>query len=94
MAKKSKSRERKPAGRSTTVDVTRRICNLVPSRGTDKDFTFRDSIAGGAIRAVAAPPFPSTGRSRVSCVDKARNDGTTAASDSDNSFRPQTYLFF
>ena len=56
MAKKGKARARKPAGRSTTVDVTRRICNLVPSRGTDKDFTFRDSIAGGAIRALAAPP--------------------------------------
>ena len=56
MAKKGKSRARKPAGRSTTVDVTQRICNLVPSRGTDKDWTFRDSIAGGAIRAVAAPP--------------------------------------
>lgn len=56
MAKKSKPRNRKPAGRSTTVDVTRRICNLVPSRGTDKDWTFRDSIAGGAVRAVAAPP--------------------------------------
>ena len=56
MAKKGKPRERKRAGRSTTVDVTRRICNLVPSRGTDKDWTFRDSVAGGALRAVAAPP--------------------------------------
>jgi len=56
MAKQGKPRERKPRGRSTTVDVTRRICNLVPSRGTDKDWTFRDSIAGGAIRAVTAPP--------------------------------------
>ena len=60
MAKKSKSRERKPAGRPATVDVTRRICNLVPSRGTDKDWTFRDSVAGGAICAVVPPPPPST----------------------------------
>jgi C1A family cysteine protease len=56
MAKKGKPRARKPAGRSTTVDVSRRICNLVPSTGTDKDWTFQDSVAGGALGAVAAPP--------------------------------------
>ena len=38
------------------MDVTRRICNVVPSKGTDKDWTFRDGIAGGALGAVAAPP--------------------------------------
>jgi C1A family cysteine protease len=56
MAKKSKPRAQKPAGRRTTVDVTRRICNLVPSTNTERDFTFQDSVAAGVLGAVAAPP--------------------------------------
>ena len=29
---------------------------MVPSKGTDKDWTYRDSVSGGALRAIAAPP--------------------------------------
>jgi C1A family cysteine protease len=56
MAKRNRPRVSKPAGRSSTVKVWERICNVEPSKGTDKDWTFQDSISGGALRALAAPP--------------------------------------
>lgn len=56
MAKKSRQRAKKPAGKASAVDVKRRVCNLVPSKGTEQDWSFQDSIAGGALGAVAAPP--------------------------------------
>ena len=56
MAKRSRPRVPKPARRSSTVKVWERICNVEPSRGTDKDWTYQDSISGGALRALAAPP--------------------------------------
>jgi hypothetical protein len=34
----------------------KRICNLVPSKGTEKDWKFGDALASGALGAVAAPP--------------------------------------
>ena len=33
-----------------------RICNLVPSTETEKDWQFEDAVASGALEAVAAPP--------------------------------------
>jgi C1A family cysteine protease len=56
MAKTSRQRAKRPAGRASTVEVTRRICNLEPSKGTEHDWRFQDSIAGGALAAVSAPP--------------------------------------
>src|SRR6185503_6927028 len=56
MAKKRR-RQKKPAkGQASTVAVSRRICNLEPSKGTETDWSFLDSVAGGALTAVAAPP--------------------------------------
>ena len=56
MAKKRKPRAASRAGRASTVKVWERICNVEPSKGTERDFDFQDSIAGGALGAVAAPP--------------------------------------
>jgi C1A family cysteine protease len=56
MAKKGKARAAGPARRSSTVKVWERICNVEPSTDTDRDWGFRDSISGGALRDVAAPP--------------------------------------
>ena len=56
MAKKRRPRTKKPAARSSTVKVWERICNVVPSKDTERDWTFQDSISGGAVGAVAAPP--------------------------------------
>jgi Papain family cysteine protease len=33
-----------------------RICNLVPSRDTERDWRFGDAVASGALGAVTAPP--------------------------------------
>jgi C1A family cysteine protease len=38
------------------VESIKRICNLVPSKGTEKDWKFEDALASGALGAVAAPP--------------------------------------
>ncbi len=59
MAKTASKRKRAkaPARRPrVAAAVTRRICNLVPSKGTDKDWTFQDAVVSGALGAVAAPP--------------------------------------
>lgn len=56
MAKKRKRQARRPAGRTSTVDVSRRICNVLPSKGTERDWGFQDAVAGGALGAVTALP--------------------------------------
>jgi C1A family cysteine protease len=56
MAKKSRRRAARPAARSSAVKPWERILNVVPSRGTHKDWDYQDSVSGGALRAVAAPP--------------------------------------
>jgi C1A family cysteine protease len=55
MAKK-RQRQAKRTARTSTVEVSRRICNLEPSKGTEHDWSFLDSVAAGALAAVAAPP--------------------------------------
>src|SRR5688500_9527692 len=56
MAKKQRRQARRQSGQPSTVDVSRRICNIVPSRGTERDWSYPDAIAGGALAAPAAPP--------------------------------------
>jgi len=57
MAKKrTRKAKRAAAGKPSTVDVSRRICNLEPSKDTATDWGFFDSLAGGALAAVSAPP--------------------------------------
>ena len=43
-------------GRRSSVEPARRICNLVPSKGIDRDWSYQDAVASGALTAVAAPP--------------------------------------
>ena len=38
------------------VKTSQRICNLVPSRATEKDWTFEDALQAGSLGAVAALP--------------------------------------
>ena len=56
MAKKSTKRSERPAARRSTVEVWERILNVEPSKGTETDWTFQDSVSGGGLRALAAPP--------------------------------------
>jgi C1A family cysteine protease len=50
--KKKKTSPRRRGG----MVPTRRICNLVPSKGTETDWAYHDALAAGALGAVAALP--------------------------------------
>jgi C1A family cysteine protease len=56
MAKKRTRQSKRTIGTPSAVAVSRRICNLEPSKGTENDWSFLDSVAGGALAAVGAPP--------------------------------------
>ena len=57
MAKaKTRAKRSKSADASRTSIASKRICNLVPSKGTEKDWHFGDAVASGALGAVTAPP--------------------------------------
>lgn len=52
---------RKPGKKASPRSVRprrqiRRICNVVPSRDTEKDWKFEDAVQAGMMAAVAAPP--------------------------------------
>jgi C1A family cysteine protease len=61
---RAKAAKRSRIGKIVTVVVRKetraqglkRICNLVPSKGVEKDWKFEDALASGALGAVAAPP--------------------------------------
>ncbi len=55
---------------------TRRICNLVPSKGTEMDWTFRDAVVSGALGAVAAPPASVDLRAAWWAVDDQEDTGS------------------
>lgn len=80
MAKARKSRRRAKAttakGTATTVSSTQRICNLVPSRGTEKDWTFQDALAAGAIGAPAALPASVDLRAAWWAIDDQEDTGS------------------
>ena len=57
MAKaKTRGQRSKAGGKSKEPEHIKRICNLVPSKGTEKDWTYGDAVASGALGAVAALP--------------------------------------
>jgi C1A family cysteine protease len=77
MAKKGKRKTGKPTkGRASKTDVKNRICNLVPSRGTDTDWGFTDAVAGGALGAVTAPPSSVDLRAAWWAIDDQEDTGS------------------
>ncbi len=56
MAKKRSKARKKPAGSKSKVSPGRRICNLVPSMGTESDWRYEDALMSGSLGAVAALP--------------------------------------
>jgi C1A family cysteine protease len=42
--------------RGGTTPATQRICNLVPSRDTERDWQLADALGAGVVAAAAAPP--------------------------------------
>lgn len=53
--KSTRPTEAKPKA-AKTATVTRRICNLVPSKGTEADWEFEDALGSGALGAALAVP--------------------------------------
>jgi Papain family cysteine protease len=77
MAKGSKRRGAKQAApRVRKTEVMHRICNLVPSKGTEKDWTFHDAIASGALGAVTAPPASVDLRAAWWAIDDQEDTGS------------------
>jgi Papain family cysteine protease len=56
MAKSGKRRSGKAASQGASTGATRRVCNLVASKGTEKDWSFQDAVTSGTLGLVAAPP--------------------------------------
>jgi len=56
MAKAIRRSKRKAKRSGRQQDSAVRICNLVPSKGTETDWKYEDAVASGALGAVAALP--------------------------------------
>lgn len=57
MAKKAARRQKRPAvPRVAETPVSKRICNIVPSRETERDWKYEDAVGAGVLGAVAAAP--------------------------------------
>jgi Papain family cysteine protease len=79
MAKKGTRKQKRTAaarGTRSTVSVQRRICNVVPSRGTEKDWKFQDAVASGALGAVAALPASLDLRAAWWAIDDQEDTGS------------------
>jgi C1A family cysteine protease len=78
MAKKKTTKRAAAAGRGTTsaVPVLRRICNVVPSKGTEHDWRFQDAVASGALGAVAALPASVDLRAAWWAIDDQEDTGS------------------
>lgn len=74
------TRIKRKAGKSTqktrTTPTFNRICNLLPSRGTERDWTLSDAIGGGALSAVAALPASVDLRQSWWHIDDQENTGS------------------
>lgn len=58
MAKRTATKKGRTTARKAEEETppSQRICNLVPSKGTEKDWSFGDAVASGTLEAVAALP--------------------------------------
>jgi C1A family cysteine protease len=56
MATKSKQKTKGKPAKTKSAPAIKRICNLVPSKGTETDWKYEDAVAAGALTAAAALP--------------------------------------
>jgi C1A family cysteine protease len=63
-------------GAGSTVSPAQRICNLMPSRGTERDWGFPDAVAAGALGAVAALPAAVDLRASWWAIDDQEDTGS------------------
>ena len=80
-AAKRAATKRAPAKKSAATRTTRRraaryICNVVPSRGTESDWSFRDSVESGALGAVAKLPASVDLRAPWWTINDQENTGS------------------
>jgi C1A family cysteine protease len=68
--------KRKRAATETSPPKHERICNLVPSTETEKDWQFEDAVASGALEAVAAPPAKVDWRQKWWTIGDQENTGS------------------
>lgn len=54
--KKTAKKSAKASVKSASTKQDHRICNVVPSRNTEKDWQFESAVASGMLGAVTAPP--------------------------------------
>ena len=77
MAKKRSRRSARSGGQGARgINVRQRICNLVPSKGTETDWTFPDAVAGGALAAPAALPSSVDLRAAWWAIDDQEDTGS------------------
>jgi C1A family cysteine protease len=76
MAKSRKKSGKSAARRVSKVGVALRICNLVPSKGTETDWGFQDAVASGALGAVTAPPASVDLRAAWWAIDDQEDTGS------------------
>src|SRR5499427_9877573 len=77
MAKKGTRKTSKSRSPETSESaVGQRICNLVPSKGIESDWTYRDAVAGGALGAVAALPSSIDLRAAWWAIDDQEDTGS------------------
>src|SRR5262245_1127201 len=74
--RRAQSRGKAARGTSSKVPPSRRICNVVPSKGTEKDWRFRDAVASGTLRALAAPPASVDLRAAWWAIDDQEDTGS------------------
>lgn len=63
-------------GRRGAIDPARRICNLVPSKGTETDWSYQDAVTSGALTAVAAVPASVDLRAPWWAIDDQEDTGS------------------
>ncbi|HMS48893.1 MAG: C1 family peptidase [Candidatus Microthrix subdominans] len=76
MKKVAAKPKRKRAATETSPPKHERICNLVPSTETEKDWQFEDAVASGALEAVAAPPAKVDWRQKWWTIGDQENTGS------------------
>jgi hypothetical protein len=63
-------------GRRTKFEPVHRICNFVPSKGTETDWKYEDALTSGALSAVAALPASVDLRAPWWAIDDQEDTGS------------------
>jgi C1A family cysteine protease len=73
---KARRKKKAPSSGIQKKSTVHRICNLVPSRGTETDWKYEDAVAAGALGAVSAPPASVDLRAAWWAIDDQEDTGS------------------